>query len=95
MIRWNMQVMNQWLLKNVSPLRKSCGQISFSKGRWNPLSHLYSTLIYDNPNMSTDFAEVQQRLYSHTAWIVEAMKSPRLQEGEREWIMLLAEEVMS
>ena len=60
---------------------------SFSKGCRNPLSHLYSTLIYDNPNMSIDFAEVQQRLYSHTARIVEAMKSPRLQEGEREWIM--------
>jgi hypothetical protein len=70
----------------------------FDRRTPKPTSPLLHTSMAIQPSrkyqMSTEFAEVQQRLYSHAAQILEAMKSPRAQ-GEREWIMLLTEEVVS
>ena len=44
--------------------------------------------------MSTSVTAVQQMHHSHAARILEAMKRPRVQEIEKEWIELLAEEVV-
>ena len=46
--------------------------------------------------MSTEFVQVQQKLYSQAAQILTAIKTTKVREaGERQWILSLAEEVVS
>ena len=47
-------------------------------------------------NLSTKFVQVQQKLYSHAARILEAIKTTKVWEaGEKQWILSLPEEVVS